>query len=110
MTTLGLLLIFLVLALGILAALLRLNGPDTDAADGRWELHTWGPNKEGRAEMISLRWSIPEADGSHFATAHYPNTTWGQVALESQAKKWNAEGRRPSEFTGYQRMKASAQS
>lgn len=62
--------------------------------EGCWEVKADTTNDE----MVRVRWSVPDEDRAYFYAAHYPATAWGWNACEQQAKRWNAEGKRPWEW------------
>lgn len=49
--------------------------------------------------MHHVRWSMPNVRGEYFMCAHYPQLHFA----ESQAKRWNEEGKSPYEFREFAR-------
>lgn len=56
---------------------------------------TWEVVSGSDGVMHHVRWSEPNERGEYFMCAHYPER-W---RAESQADRWNNEGKSPYEFT-----------
>lgn len=66
--------------------------PDEAGPDPRWEVVS---DEDG--VMHHVRWSKPNSRGEYFMCAHYPQLHFA----ESQARRWNDEGKSPYEFREY---------
>lgn len=61
----------------------------------------WEAILDDDGQMVRVRWSQADAQGRHLYVRHYPADGWGKNAAESEAQRFNTNGRRPEEWDSY---------
>jgi hypothetical protein len=81
-----------------------LLGRYLEETPGAWEDGRWEVSRDDDGAMVRVRWSLPDDQGAHLYVRHYPGGGWGENACEREARSFNDEGRRPSEWRSGHRV------